>query len=50
MKKRYRFKKTIQEAGLEAAIQELTKLDGSSNLFRLIVEQYHALKESKVTA
>ncbi|WP_342044095.1 mannitol-1-phosphate 5-dehydrogenase [Bacillus sp. OTU530] len=42
--------KTIQEAGLEAAIQELTKLDGSSKLFRLIVEQYHALKESKVKA
>lgn len=42
--------KTIQGAGLEAAIEEFTKLDPSSALFRLIVEQYHALKESKVTA
>ncbi|XJZ27526.1 mannitol-1-phosphate 5-dehydrogenase [Bacillota bacterium Lsc_1132] len=37
--------KTIHEQGIEAAIQEYTKLDETTPLFKGVLEQYHQLKK-----
>ncbi|GAE26411.1 mannitol-1-phosphate 5-dehydrogenase [Halalkalibacter wakoensis JCM 9140] len=43
----FQVQQLIEEKGIRAAVTEVTKLESSSHLFELIVEQYEQLKTSK---